>query len=107
MIRLNVEDYCQSCLDFNPEVTRPMRYSTLDGDLRLQSDTIIECEHRNRCAGIKRYLERQMNADNNWHQSVDIATPFGSYLDDFWDTDNDWDEGSVQKYLLMLSFLSI
>ena len=25
--------------------------------------------------------------------SVDVATPYGSYIDDFWDTDNDWCEG--------------
>lgn len=26
---------------------------------------------------------------------TDIATAYGSYLDNFWDTTNDWDEGQV------------
>ena len=26
---------------------------------------------------------------------IDIATAYGSYIDDFWNTSNDWDEGQV------------
>ena len=29
----------------------------------------------------------------SFRYSVDVATPYGSYIDDFWDTDNDWCEG--------------
>jgi hypothetical protein len=38
---------------------------------------------------------REDHYDNGatWDYSVDIATPFGDYIDDFWDTDNDWCEG--------------
>lgn len=28
-----------------------------------------------------------------WHYSVDLATPYGSYIDNFWDTQADWCEG--------------
>ncbi len=28
-----------------------------------------------------------------WVYSVDLATPYGSYIDNFWDTFNDWREG--------------
>ena len=28
-----------------------------------------------------------------WDYHVDIADPYGDYLDGFWDTDTDWDEG--------------
>ena len=31
----------------------------------------------------------------NWTYHVDIAEPYGEYLDNFWDTRNDWDEGQV------------
>lgn len=58
MIRIDVEEYCQQCLDFSPEVTRPERIYT-DGQC-LMSDTIIQCEYRKRCAGIKRFLDQQM-----------------------------------------------
>lgn len=33
------------------------------------------------------------NNGANFRYSVDVATPYGSYIDDFWDTDNDWCEG--------------
>ena len=33
------------------------------------------------------------NDGKTWDYSVDIATPYGSYIDDFWDTQNDWCEG--------------
>lgn len=40
-------------------------------------------------------LLREDNYDNGttWSYSVDIANPYGNYIDDFWDTDNDWCEG--------------
>ena len=38
---------------------------------------------------------REDHHDNGstWDYSVDIATPYGDYIDGFWDTDNDWCEG--------------
>lgn len=38
-----------------------------------------------------------------WHYSVDIATPYGSYLDDFWDTEIDWKEGQKVEVLAYAS----
>lgn len=42
-------------------------------------------------------LLREDNYNNGatWRYSVDIATPFGDYIDNFWDTDNDWNEGQL------------
>lgn len=44
---------------------------------------------------------RKDNYDNGatWTYHVDYATPYGSYLDDFWDTQNDWDEGQRVEVL--------
>lgn len=44
---------------------------------------------------------REDNYDDGatWNYSVDIATPYGSYLDNFWDTENDWDEGQKIEVL--------
>lgn len=57
-------------------------------------DDICECD---------RYLIllREDNYDNGatWKYSVDTANPFGSYLDNFWDTHNDWDEGQRVEVL--------
>lgn len=38
---------------------------------------------------------REDNYDSGatWTYSVDIARPYGRYLNDFWDTENDWKEG--------------
>ena len=58
MIRLNVEDYCHQCMDFDPDVTQAKRMFTDDDDIAL-TDTIIQCEHRRRCEAIKKYLIRQ------------------------------------------------
>lgn len=40
-------------------------------------------------------LLREDNYNNGatWQYSVDIATPYGDYIDNFWDTTNDWCEG--------------
>lgn len=56
MILVSVEDYCQSCLDFSPDVVKATRTDDKD----VWTDTIIQCEYRKRCSGIKRYLEHQM-----------------------------------------------
>lgn len=44
---------------------------------------------------------REDNYDNGatWTYHVDIATAYGSYLDDFWNTTNDWDEGQQIEVL--------
>ncbi len=62
MIYLQVRDYCQSCLDFNPSVTKPQRVMMHDGEMVL-TDTIVECEHKKRCEGIRRYLEQQLKGE--------------------------------------------
>ena len=59
MICVKVEEYCQQCLDFNPDVTHPERVYGIGGEVVLQTDTIIRCTYRKRCAGIKRYLEQR------------------------------------------------
>ena len=62
MIRVDVEDYCQNCLDFEPDVTKPEKIYAGDGEVIL-GDTIIRCEYRKRCAGIKRFLELQSKTE--------------------------------------------
>lgn len=66
MIKLDVADYCQSCLDFTPDVIKPARIlSNGFEDESTMTDTIVQCKYNRRCAGIKRYLEQQAkNASN-------------------------------------------
>lgn len=59
MIVLDIEDYCQQCLDFCPEVIKAQRIMFDHGEMAY-SNTIIQCEHRKRCAGITRFLEQRI-----------------------------------------------
>lgn len=58
-IKLEVEDYCQECMDFNADVAGPVKVQISGQDDLILTDTIVRCEYRNRCRAIKRYLERQ------------------------------------------------
>lgn len=63
MIRLEVEGYCQECLDFKPDVI-PARKQPRDWEPGFElSDTVIYCDKRYRCANIRAYLERQMKGE--------------------------------------------
>ena len=53
-------------------------------------------------------LRERWYSDEPWEYSVDRASPYGSYIDDFWDTTNDWDEGQeieVIAYCELPAFL--
>ena len=60
MIRLEIEEYCQNCLDFLPDVKRPARVEDFSGEDVVLGDTYVRCSNRKRCEAIKRYLERQV-----------------------------------------------
>lgn len=51
-------------------------------------------------------LLREDNYDDGatWMYHMDYATPYGSYLDNFWDTNNDWDEGQRIEVLAYAEF---
>lgn len=53
-------------------------------------------------------LLREDDYDNGatWRYSVDVATPYGSYIDDFWDTANDWREGQLVEVVAYAAFPS-
>ena len=66
MIRIDVEEYCQSCQDFCPDVTEPVKAYAVGNEAEyILSDTIIRCKYRRRCAGMMRYLEHQVRGDTN------------------------------------------
>ena len=58
MIRVEVEDYCSECMDFEPDVKKPQKMDEI-----IISDTVIRCKNRKRCEYIKRYLERKVTDD--------------------------------------------
>ncbi len=59
MIVLDVQPYCQDCMVFDPDVERPQKVYNLIEELII-SDTVVRCSRRRTCAGIKRYLEKEL-----------------------------------------------
>lgn len=71
MITLKVEDYCQNCPEFDPDVDKD-RYETIDYDMRARSSdrvvfcsTTVTCQHRHRCAAIYQKAVEFVDAKNN------------------------------------------
>lgn len=66
-IKLEVEPYCESCLEFEADVTKPERttvWSIAPGSATTyQTDTVIRCRYANRCSNLVRYLNRQNKED--------------------------------------------
>lgn len=57
MIYLCVEDYCQDCPEFKPKTSTVEVYDfTSDEHL----DTIVHCEHKERCEKFIRYLKGKL-----------------------------------------------
>lgn len=59
MIKIEVADYCNECMDFDPDVERPQKIYSFDEEITI-SDTVIRCANRNRCRNIARYLKKKM-----------------------------------------------
>lgn len=66
MIALQVESYCQDCPEFEPDVDKktetyetwsPMEFVSRNYTL---CETIVRCEHRDRCRSIKNRLEIEL-----------------------------------------------
>lgn len=53
-IKLEVEPYCEQCLDFETVWSITPSSATT-----IQSDTVIRCRYANRCANLMRYLNKQ------------------------------------------------
>lgn len=53
MIKLVLEDYCQSCCQFEAKVEKNYFNSS-------NGITVIQCEHRETCAEIKRCIEKHL-----------------------------------------------
>ena len=60
MIKLDVDEYCHSCAEFEPVVTeRPKLIEVSFEHFRFCDNTIVECKCRNRCEAIYNYLKEK------------------------------------------------
>lgn len=64
MIRVEVEDYCQNCLEFEPDVSKPDVMWIGDQRVVFAGDIIVRCEHRERCREIARFFESRGKEQN-------------------------------------------
>ena len=58
MIRVEVQDYCQSCLEFEVDVENPTLLYVASKVVE-QTDTVIRCKHRTRCENIKHHIDKE------------------------------------------------
>lgn len=65
MIRVDVEEYCHQCMDFHPDVIPPVRCIGNDDKSVTQTDTVIQCKYRKRCASIERYLKQRIRDESS------------------------------------------
>lgn len=55
MITLEVEPYCEYCMEFEPAVQKP-DYVYMENEKIYISDTVIRCKFRERCERIREHL---------------------------------------------------
>ena len=48
--------------------------------------------------------ENNYNNGTTWTYHLDYASPYGDYIDDFWDTCNDWCEGQRVEVIAYAEF---
>lgn len=62
MIKLQIEDYCQNCSEFEPHVEKvDISSSDLYSYEKVErTDTTITCTHRQRCDCIEEYIQKQV-----------------------------------------------
>ena len=67
MIKLIVEPYCDNCPEFEAHVDREsFRIEQFDlEETIIENHTIITCEHREKCHGMKDWLAKQNNDVKN------------------------------------------
>lgn len=57
-IVLEVEDYCQTCMDFTASVKPPHKEPHDWEPGYYLTDTVVQCKNRSRCASIFRHLKQ-------------------------------------------------
>lgn len=66
MIKLDVCEYCQDCLEFDPCVTdRPDLLYVDNKPYGFICDTIVKCKNRYMCETLYKYLKRDERSKNN------------------------------------------
>ena len=62
MIKLDVDDYCQSCPDFIADVEK-FEYGSLNEVKSV--NTTIRCENSDRCRNLVRHLKEELKGEEH------------------------------------------
>ena len=76
-IKLEIQPYCENCMIFDADVERPTKLYGNDLPVH-QTATVVRCSRRNTCAGIMRYLEKELqkrDARDRFAVFLDYTTP--------------------------------
>lgn len=60
-IKLEIENYCERCGEFEPELDKYCFSYVLPS--RDEYNTVISCKHKNRCAVMARALENEIRKE--------------------------------------------
>ena len=65
MIKLDVCEYCQNCVEFEPCVTARPELLYVDNEPHgFIGDTIVKCKNCHKCEALYRYLKRSEENEN-------------------------------------------
>lgn len=64
MIKIEVENYCHPCIEFEADVEVPIAYYA-SGKIVEQTDTIVRCKHRRRCENIVNFIKEDRVNDSD------------------------------------------
>lgn len=62
MIKLEVDEYCDSCLEFDAHVEKEILF---DGYSKKYSNTNITCKHKDKCKYLKDMIEKEIKRRND------------------------------------------
>ena len=68
MIKLDIREYCQDCLEFDPCISVTDRSDLLYVDNKpygFIGDTIVKCKNRYKCETLYKNLKRDERSKNN------------------------------------------
>lgn len=60
MIKLEIEEYCQDCPQFEAEVENPVPLYAAGMIYEYVGDTTIRCEHRERCKNVYKHAKKNL-----------------------------------------------
>lgn len=59
MIRLEVKDFCQNCVEFDPETTVSERSYCGMTRMEIEANTIVTCRNAQKCNRLYEFIKKE------------------------------------------------